>query len=555
MSKIKWIQLSDLHFGRNSPFCQNSREELRDFISKHRKDIDYMFITGDIIYAADATTPQKKAKAYQDAERYLKDICRSLWGDSGLDDNIHERVFIVPGNHDLIQNQARRSLINGLRKDYSDGREGTIDASYLENTRNAMKHFFVFYDKLASRKNMKNMRKKMHFVVETDQINVLHINTCVSSSSSKEDDGNLIIGYDLINDALSSIQNSKPTIAIAHHSFEFLNRQEKKKLELALKEKDVCLYLCGHAHERESNLLAHYNQRKVLSTYTCGTLMAEGGGNREINTTVFLGELDIGSKVGQIRSFIWDLDNRWHDDMDFGLVQDPKGDQGNCRYFGPSRFAGGDAAKLLTDGTDGITAQIVSHLSPDRKMAFLQLNKKAQESLSIYGIGITSVSKDKDLLTRILSAGGKVQLCMVDPDVFKSETDGHENGCFGQHPPACGLKETNFCVYGEHMNKYMRDNYYRDMKDSYDRLQKFQQKTAQGLPGEFKVKILRSFIPMSINIINENTDRAELIIEYNMPFKEKRLLLQLSKKENEEYYSLIKEIFDSIFEEAVDVKW
>lgn len=243
MSKITWIQLSDLHFGHNSPFCQNSREALRGFILEHCKEIDYMFITGDIIYAADAKTPKEKKQAYQEAENYLKDICRSLWGDNDLDCEINKRVFIVPGNHDLIQNQARTDSINGLLKKYPTEREGTIDTSYLENTRTAMKLFCAFYKKFTSKENVTKMQKKMHFVVETDQINILHINTCISSSSSKSDAGNLIIGYDLINNALNSIQNSKPTIAIAHHNFEFLDKQEQKKLELALKEKkSACIF-------------------------------------------------------------------------------------------------------------------------------------------------------------------------------------------------------------------------------------------------------------------------------------------------------------------------
>lgn len=40
-----------------------------------------------------------------------------------------------------------------------------------------------------------------------------------------------------------------------------------------------------------------------------------------------------------------------------------------------------------------------------------------------------------------------------------------------------------------------------------------------------------------------------------MPFQEKRLLLKLSKQENENYYAHIKGLFDTIWEKAVQVKW
>ena len=550
MNKISWIQLSDLHFGHNSPFCKKSQEALKSFVLEHCKGIDYIFITGDIIYAADAKDSKKRKQAYQRAEHYLKDICASLWDSIELDQKIIERVFIVPGNHDLVRDMARADLMEQLPKKYIAEPDGKIDASYLANTQKAMEPFCTFYKKFASKDNWTKMQSKMHFVIETDYINVLHINTCISSSGNN-DDGKLIVGYDLINEALSSIQNSKPTIAIAHHNFDFLDRQEQRKLELALKDKDVCLFLCGHAHKRESNLIVHYNQRKILNTYTCGTLMAEDEGNREINTTVFLGEMDTDSQCGRISSYIWDLDNGWHEDADFGLVQDIKG---NYRFFDSNKFADGNTARLLTDGAKGITAHIVAHQSIERHKPFLELNSRAETSLSIYGIGITSVSPNTELFTQILRNGGMVQLCMVDPEIFKSSACGGSSDT-GQTLQACTLGKTKFCIYRRHINEYMRPAYYRSMKDSYKRLKEYQEAEALKLPGKFTVKVLRSFIPMSINIINEFTDKAELITEYNMPFQEKRLLLQLSKQENESYYAHIKELFDTIWEKAVYVKW
>lgn len=544
MSKISWIQLSDLHFGKSSPFCKNSRDTLQSFIIEQHKKINYIFVTGDIIYAAEANTTKKRKRAYQEAKQYLRNLCCSLWGEDNIDSKIAERIFIVPGNHDLVRNQARADLMEKLTQKYS-GQDGKIDESYLENTQKAMMPFCTFYKEFASKDTMKKMQQKMHFVVETDQVNILHINTCISSSGDN-DDGKLIIGYDLINNALDSIQNNKPTIALAHHNFDFLDRQEQRRLELKLKEKNVCLYLCGHAHERESNLVVHYDQRKILNTYTCGTLMAHDGGDHEINTAIFLGEMDVDSKNGKIKSYIWDLGNRWHEDTDFGLVQDLKE---NCRFFSANKFTDGDTAKLLTSGTKGITAQIVPHLSSERQISFLQLNDRAETSLSIYGIGITSVSKKPDLFTRVLSNAGTVQLCMVDPEIFKSKDCGRDSGM-----KQCTLKTTKFCIYSEHINEYVRRAYYRSITESFKRLKKYQEDEASKLPGKFTIKVLRSFIPMSINIINEDTDKAELIIEYNMPFQEKRLLLQLSKWENDSYYTQIKEEFDTIWEKAGEVR-
>ena len=179
------------------------------------------------------------------------------------------------------------------------------------------------------------------------------------------------------------------------------------------------------------------------------------------------------------------------------------------------------------------------------------MNKRAQKSLSIYGIGITSVSKEKEMFDRILKDGGKVQLCMVDPDIFKSGVC--KPGPDGTIPD-CLLNDIKFCIYGEHMNEYMRDEYYEDMGRSYERLKKYKEHS-KDLKGMFEVKILKSFIPLSINIINEDTEEAELIVEYSMPFTAKRLLMQLNQKSSCKYFNEIKEIFDEIWRKAVDFTW
>ena len=80
----------------------------------------------------------------------------------------------------------------------------------------------------------------MHYVIETDIINILHINTCIASCEDG-DDGKLILGFKLLNDAIEGIKNNKPTIAIAHHNFDCFNKEEQRKLELLLKEKNILI--------------------------------------------------------------------------------------------------------------------------------------------------------------------------------------------------------------------------------------------------------------------------------------------------------------------------
>lgn len=200
---------------------------------------------------------------------------------------------------------------------------------------------------------------------------------------------------------------------------------------------------------------------------------------------------------------------------------------------------------------DGAVAQIVSNQSSERNIAFYEMNKRVENSLSIYGVGITNVSRNTELFDKILDRGGTVRLCMVNPCVLKVKN------CLNTKVTEvdkewCDIEDTNFCIYANHIEQYVRKEYYEDIKRSYKRIKEYKEITKEKA-GNFEVKLLKSFIPMSINIINENTKKAELIIEYNMPFTSKRLMLSLNIEKHPNYYAQVKNVFDDIWNKAEEL--
>lgn len=124
----------------------------------------------------------------------------------------------------------------------------------------------------------------------------------------------------------------------------------------------------------------------MLSTFTCGTLIS---GEKDIIDTVFFrGELDTSCYEGRIESYKWTLDDGWHEDMDFGLVQK---NNSNFRTFKDRTVLDGEILPINL-GSDGVMTKIVSNQSSERNKTFLEMNDRAEDSLSIYGVGITSVS-------------------------------------------------------------------------------------------------------------------------------------------------------------------
>lgn len=558
-SIIRWIQLSDLHFGDDSQYSKNSRNAFIKYITDINSisdGLDCIFVTGDIIFAKYANDNAKRSVAYSQALEYLKQIYNKVWPDNE-DKDIGKRIFMVPGNHDVIRDAARQTNIKGIALYYDE--HGMIDKSFCDQIYNSMKEYYKFEEEL---KGSSCDRSLFHHVISNDKVNILHINTCIASGKDNEE-GELILCDEWVAKALEKADKKLPTIAVGHHGIELLKPSEQKNIEITLKNHGIFLYLCGHTHERESNFILRYNQKNILNSFTSGTLMVDLK-SRSTDTVFLVGKMDLNSHEGKILSYKWNQENGWHEDKEFGLVQ---GMDDNVRTFRAgeidvpfySRVKENSRTPKRKNNRDGVYSKILTHISPERSNAFADINSKANDSLSVYGIGITHVSKDKELLKRILKNGGRVRLCMVDPDVFKNDIcnllieHNKELREANVRIDNCCLENLNFCIYPIHMDEYIREEYVDDILKSYERIRKIQ-KEIKDKDWDFQVRKLRSFVPISINIVNEEKENAELIAEYNMPFVKKRMLMSLSKRQNSNYYAEIAKVYEEIWNKSIEVK-
>ena len=63
-----------------------------------------------------------------------------------------------------------------------------------------------------------------HFVVETDEFNILHVDSTIIYSANRERD--LIIGSYLLKKLIKDINTAKPTVLLTHYSFEYKSREK-----------------------------------------------------------------------------------------------------------------------------------------------------------------------------------------------------------------------------------------------------------------------------------------------------------------------------------------
>ncbi|PKF49276.1 metallophosphoesterase [Enterovibrio nigricans] len=108
---LRLLHLSDIHFRTsdlespdidpNSHIRDLMMRDLKAVCTEHDKAIDAIMITGDIAYAA-------HPKEFEEAKMWLKELCDS----TGCRE---ERVYVVPGNHDVDRTKADNIAVKAFR--------------------------------------------------------------------------------------------------------------------------------------------------------------------------------------------------------------------------------------------------------------------------------------------------------------------------------------------------------------------------------------------------------------------------------------------------------
>lgn len=232
---FKWVHISDLHFYNSKrDDVKKMKTELPKELSK-LEDIDALFITGDFRFAKEYNSSDK-----EEIIKYIKKLAKTLKIDT-------QKVFCVPGNHDLDRGKVRQAVIQSLRdvNGYSP-QEGYLDKEVLDNLKKDFSFFKDIEIELHGKSDFFD-GDDIHVVKDLGKCNLIMLNTALTAGND-EDRGYLYLGSSYIEKAISQIDLKKPTIMIGHHGCSFLNRDENKYIQNKFKEANINLYLCGHEH-------------------------------------------------------------------------------------------------------------------------------------------------------------------------------------------------------------------------------------------------------------------------------------------------------------------
>ena len=310
---IRWLHISDLHLGSCDMSTDMLRNELPDFLAKEGLKCDYVFCTGDIKTAG----PHDNGYT-EDMATYMLDICQAVGVKS-------ERLFVVPGNHDINRDiDARKQAIKKVkfqRQGYYDPAKGVIDESDYTDIMCGEQQFAFFLAKIFDQEKaaLYANAKRPHFAIETPDFNILHVDTTIAYTEGQEAT-DLIVGTYALSQEIKTLNKNKPTILLTHYPFTALLQDEKKYLSYILQKNEIRLWLAGHEHDHLVQSVGYINQLQA------GELRLED----KSNATFLIGEYDPFSYKGKIKAYSWfpegwakypflDLDNKSKDCFDFEL--------------------------------------------------------------------------------------------------------------------------------------------------------------------------------------------------------------------------------------------
>lgn len=319
----RWLHISDLHLGSGGMATTMLRDELPRYLRENGLLCDYIFCTGDI------RTANVPANGFTDGmAEYILELCRAVGVPA-------QNLFIVPGNHDVDRDIAgrpeaiKRLMLN--RKAYYRSCDGHIKYDDMTAIMAGESDFTEFLSKILppERVVLYGRPDAPHFNVETDDFNILHVDTTLTYCKG-HDKMDFIVGTEALYNVIRSLDKRKPTILLTHYPFSALTQDEKGVLSTALQSNGVRLWLAGHEHEHQLQKM-HY-----LDSVQAGELKLED----RAKTSVLIGEYDERSGHCSITAHAWypegwapyplvDKDNEGHHDR-YECELLPMEDDGAC---------------------------------------------------------------------------------------------------------------------------------------------------------------------------------------------------------------------------------
>ena len=249
MAILNWLHLSDWHQGGGDFDRQVVVRALMDDINKRAEidpvleQIDCVFFTGDLAFSG------KKAEYESARNLLLEPVCAAL-------DVRKERLFLIPGNHDLDRSKFKL-LPPDLMKSFASSAKAN-EWLIGEEERSVLLTPFSAYQTFISEYGVPGFSgfgDSHKITVHDQEIGIVGMNSALMCGRPKygkgeeADYGKLFVGEPQIIDPLHDVDKAQVRIALIHHPFEWLHTTDRGFVEARLL-RGCDFILRGHVHQQ-----------------------------------------------------------------------------------------------------------------------------------------------------------------------------------------------------------------------------------------------------------------------------------------------------------------
>jgi predicted phosphodiesterase len=330
MKDIQWLHLSDWHekgseFDRGvvrDALIRDIRE--RERISAALVRIDFVIFSGDLAFSG-------KAEEYEAAREHLLDpVMESI----GLG---RDRLFLVPGNHDLSRETVTDMLPTELQKPLDSDFlvQRWLDPKRLSRTLEPFNDFCAFVEKYTQQPSPA-YASIVEFDINGTKVALLGLNSAWMSGRNKDAKGKLndygftLIGEPQIHNALTQISKADLRIAVVHHPFDWMSEFDRHHTEARLG-RECHFILRGHEHNPQVRFISGTEGDCVIIPGGASYDRRIASNPRYVNSYNWV-HLDLAAEEGTVYLRRWsDQRNAWipdtdtHESGEFHLRQFAKG--------------------------------------------------------------------------------------------------------------------------------------------------------------------------------------------------------------------------------------
>lgn len=250
MREIAWLQVSDIHMRQRDEWSQDVvLRAMADSICQRRGQgltLDFILATGDLAFSG-------KKEEYELVERFLDELASA----TGVQ---KERIYCIPGNHDVNRDQqklcfqgARSALTSPNAVDPVLAPDND-DLATLAQRQAAYRAFQTSYfggqDRTVTPDGLAYVSS---LAIDDVVIAIVGLNSAWLAEGGKADHGNLLIGERQVINAFDAADkfDAHIVIGMAHHPLHLLRDFDRNAATRHIT-KRCDFYHCGHLHQPES---------------------------------------------------------------------------------------------------------------------------------------------------------------------------------------------------------------------------------------------------------------------------------------------------------------